>query len=299
MSIIVCFVVLHLESYTIFENNGSLSCRCVDLTQVPNSYVPWMSQHSCTYFVLFVFISLFYSQSKFWRFMWFSTVVWLESSSEPSKPCCSRWATTSPPGRTESHLPVRKLLPVCHGASEHTGLSESKGHLLLNEQTLAQKRGKIKKNKKKTKAANQNIQPTVAQVVKAYPLSYHLWPPRCFINKPTVAFSPNLLIRSLFQSHRVRLVPAGSSSVVILHTRSAPASAFLMRCLLFWKLARDKGAHGGLLHMWRDYVSPCVCTHTSAWLPWRRPAGTDLAKLSMCKILWAVCVWTQNGGFFF
>lgn len=36
-----------------------------------------------------------------------STAAWLGSSSEPSKPCCSHWAITSPPGRTESHPLVR------------------------------------------------------------------------------------------------------------------------------------------------------------------------------------------------
>lgn len=56
-------------------------------------------------------------QSKSYCFMSFSTDAWLGFSSEPSKPCCSPWATTSPPGRTEWHPLVSRdahFLSVIH-----------------------------------------------------------------------------------------------------------------------------------------------------------------------------------------
>lgn len=201
-----------------------------------NSYIPWMSQHSCTYFCI-VFVCFFYltfhSQSKFCCFTWFSTVAWPESLSEPSKPCCSPWATTSPPGRTESHLPVRKPLPVCHAASAHAGLSESKGHGLLNElpewTNTAEKEKKGGKKMQRIRMFNQLWHSFVNRIcyLRSFMTS------RCFINKPEVAFSKNLLIRSFFQSHRVSIVPAGCSFVVILHTRSALVSAFLIHVYCF------------------------------------------------------------------
>lgn len=56
-------------------------------------------------------------QSKSSYFMSFSTDAWLGFSSEPSKPCCSPWATTSPPGKTEWHPLVSRdahFLSVIH-----------------------------------------------------------------------------------------------------------------------------------------------------------------------------------------
>lgn len=188
--------------------------------RVPHSYIPWTSQHSCTYFCfVFHFYLLFHSQSKFCCFTWFSTVVWLESSLEPSKPCCSPWATTSPPGRTESHLPVRKLLPLCHGASEHAGPSESKGHALLQELPEWTNTAHVHGGGgQRFRLLNQLRHSWKQTFVNRICYFGSFVTPRCFISKPAVAFSSDEFL------------------VVVLHTphtRSALVFAFLIRPYCF------------------------------------------------------------------
>lgn len=75
-----------------------------------------------------------------------STAFWPPSSSAPSKPCFSPWATTSPPGRTESHPPVRrnadKVSPVSDGLwTAQTENKETGQRSLMKHHVLTQASG--------------------------------------------------------------------------------------------------------------------------------------------------------------
>lgn len=202
-----------------------------------NSYIPWMSQHSCTYFcivfVFFFFISLFIrSQNSavlrgFLRLPGRNLCRNHPSHAAHPEQLQAHLAGQSRTSRWEScflfaTLPARTL--VCQSLKVMLSWMN-----FPNEQTLLRKRRKGGKKMQRIRMFNQLWHSFVNRIcyLRSFMTS------RCFINKPEVAFSQNLLIRSLFQSHRVSIVPAGCSFVVILHTRSALVSAFLIHVYCF------------------------------------------------------------------
>lgn len=101
-------------------------CFCCFFCNLTFNMLPSWFTEFCT------LIYLLFLQSKSSCSTSSSTDAWLESSLEPSKPCCLPWATTNPPGRIESHPLVRNeshflfnRMLMCRS------VPESKGFFLL------------------------------------------------------------------------------------------------------------------------------------------------------------------------
>lgn len=186
-------------------------------------------------------------------------------------------------------------LPVCHGASEHAGLSESKGHALLNElpkwTNTAKKPWKEKEISRSEcssncNAASNKLARRFGNILCNLRSLMTSW---CFINKPVV--------RSLFQSLKRLLGYCAGCVFLWLFYKLNQHLCVVFRsvCIVLETCSWCSCALWPFMHVKWRYLSLCV--HTTAWLPWRRPAGIDLVELSMCKILCVcVCVYVSTNG---